>query len=87
MTTGLQTNPSAAYQQTLLNVPETRITSIKNGLCVASEDYGLRTCTVGLWIDAGTRFETAENNGVAHFLEHMAFKVNISMCSFCRNQN
>ena len=29
---------------------------------------------VGLWIDAGSRFETAENNGVAHFLEHMAFK-------------
>lgn len=29
---------------------------------------------VGLWIDAGTRFETPETNGVAHFLEHMAFK-------------
>ena len=29
---------------------------------------------VGLWIDAGSRFETEENNGVAHFLEHMAFK-------------
>ena len=33
------------------------------------------TCTVGVWIDAGSRFETAENNGTAHFLEHMAFKV------------
>ena len=30
---------------------------------------------VGLWIDAGSRYENAENNGVAHFLEHMAFKV------------
>lgn len=30
---------------------------------------------VGLWIDAGSRFETEKNNGVAHFLEHMAFKV------------
>ena len=29
---------------------------------------------VGLWIDAGSRFEEAETNGVAHFLEHMAFK-------------
>ena len=27
-----------------------------------------------MWIDAGSRFETEENNGVAHFLEHMAFK-------------
>ena len=30
---------------------------------------------VGLWIDAGSRFENEKNNGVAHFLEHMAFKV------------
>lgn len=30
--------------------------------------------TVGLWIDAGSRYETDKNNGVAHFLEHMAFK-------------
>ncbi|CAK9004281.1 Mitochondrial-processing peptidase subunit beta (BeMPP1) (Beta-MPP) [Durusdinium trenchii] len=32
------------------------------------------TVTVGVWIDAGSRFETKENNGTAHFLEHMAFK-------------
>lgn len=27
-----------------------------------------------MWIDAGSRYETAQNNGAAHFLEHMAFK-------------
>lgn len=32
------------------------------------------TASVGVWIDAGSRYETAENNGVAHFLEHVAFK-------------
>jgi len=32
------------------------------------------TATVGVWIDAGSRYETAQNNGAAHFLEHMAFK-------------
>ena len=69
------TNPSITYEQTLLNVPETRVTAIKNGLRVASEDYGIPTCTVGVWIDAGSRYETAQNNGTAHFLEHMAFKV------------
>jgi len=41
---------------------------------IASEDSGIPTCTVGVWIDAGSRFETEKNNGVAHFLEHMAFK-------------
>ena len=29
---------------------------------------------MGLWIDAGSRFEDEKTNGVAHFLEHMAFK-------------
>lgn len=28
-----------------------------------------------MWIDAGSRAETNENNGTAHFLEHLAFKV------------
>lgn len=42
---------------------------------VASEDSGAATATVGLWIDAGSRYECEENNGVAHFMEHMAFKV------------
>lgn len=32
------------------------------------------TATVGVWIDAGSRYETDESNGAAHFLEHMAFK-------------
>lgn len=63
------------YEQTLLNVPETRMTAIKNGLRVASEDYGLPTCTVGVWINAGSRFETAQNNGTANFVEHLTFKV------------
>jgi predicted Zn-dependent peptidase len=31
-----------------------------------------------VWIDAGSRAETAETNGTAHFLEHLAFKVRIS---------
>uniref|UniRef100_A0A673CLD4 Mitochondrial-processing peptidase subunit beta n=1 Tax=Sphaeramia orbicularis TaxID=375764 RepID=A0A673CLD4_9TELE len=60
--------------QVALNVPETKVTALENGLRVASEDSGLPTCTVGLWIDAGSRYENQRNNGTAHFLEHMAFK-------------
>ncbi|KAJ6666338.1 hypothetical protein lerEdw1_000611 [Lerista edwardsae] len=60
--------------QIVLNVPETKVSSLENGLRVASEDSGLSTCTVGLWIDAGSRYENEKNNGTAHFLEHMAFK-------------
>jgi len=32
------------------------------------------TATVGVWIDTGSRYESARTNGVAHFLEHMFFK-------------
>ena len=65
---------SASLRQVLVNVPETRVTEISNGVRVATENSGLPTCTVGLWIDAGSRYETPKTNGVAHFLEHMAFK-------------
>uniref|UniRef100_M8CJU9 Putative mitochondrial-processing peptidase subunit beta n=1 Tax=Aegilops tauschii TaxID=37682 RepID=M8CJU9_AEGTA len=30
--------------------------------------------SVGVWVDAGSRFELPGTNGTAHFLEHMAFK-------------
>lgn len=63
-----------ATKSAILNIPETRISTLKNGLRVASENSGSPTTTVGIWIDAGSRFENHKNNGVAHFLEHMAFK-------------
>lgn len=50
------------------------MSELSNGIRVATEDSGIPTCTVGVWIDAGSRYETLQNNGVAHFLEHMAFK-------------
>jgi len=65
---------AAKLQQVLLNVPPTTVTTLDNGLRVATEDSGSPTATVGLWIDAGSRYENEKNNGVAHFLEHMAFK-------------
>jgi predicted Zn-dependent peptidase len=34
----------------------------------------LASAAVGVWVTAGGRHERAEQNGVAHFLEHMAFK-------------
>jgi mitochondrial-processing peptidase subunit beta len=67
-------NTRHSYEELLNSVPETRVTTLSNGLRVATEDYGLPTCTVGIWIDAGSRFETERTNGTAHFLEHMAFK-------------
>ena len=58
----------------LQNTPATEVTTLPNGLRVASEGSHGETATVGIWIDAGSRDETEANNGVAHFFEHLAFK-------------
>jgi processing peptidase subunit beta len=51
------------------------VTTLANGLRVATEPTAhAETATVGVWIDAGSRYEDATTNGTAHFLEHMAFK-------------
>jgi len=52
----------------------TLVSTLPNQLRVASESTGGETATVGMWIDTGSRYESDANNGVAHFLEHMAFK-------------
>ncbi|KAI9204855.1 Metalloenzyme, LuxS/M16 peptidase-like protein [Polychytrium aggregatum] len=63
------------YAKSLNNVPETKVTRLPNGFTVATESNpNFQTATVGVWIDAGSRFENEKNNGTAHFLEHMAFK-------------
>jgi predicted Zn-dependent peptidase len=35
---------------------------------------GLKSASLGIWVGAGGRHERLEQNGIAHFLEHMAFK-------------
>ncbi|CAK0746042.1 hypothetical protein CVIRNUC_001663 [Coccomyxa viridis] len=63
------------YGSVLGQIPETSVTTLPNGMRVASETTPFaETATVGVWIDAGSRYETPDNNGAAHFLEHMAFK-------------
>jgi predicted Zn-dependent peptidase len=48
---------------------------LPNGVRIVAEPMpGLASASVGLWVTAGGRHERAEQNGVAHFLEHMAFK-------------
>jgi predicted Zn-dependent peptidase len=51
------------------------LSRLHNGLQIATDRIDtVDTVSLGLWVDVGTRHEPAEINGVAHFLEHMAFK-------------
>ncbi len=55
--------------------PHLRVTTLRNGLRVATRNMpGLHSAALGIWVNAGGRNERAEQNGIAHFLEHMAFK-------------
>ncbi|MDQ2093754.1 M16 family metallopeptidase [Rhodalgimonas zhirmunskyi] len=50
-------------------------TTLSNGFRIVSERMpSLQSAAVGIWITAGGRNEREEENGIAHFLEHMAFK-------------
>ena len=52
-----------------------RKTILPNGIRVISERIPhIHSITLGVWVWSGSRFETQENNGIAHFLEHMLFK-------------
>ncbi len=51
------------------------IDTLPNGMRVLTEHMpGLASAALGVWVTAGGRHEEAGENGVAHFLEHMAFK-------------
>lgn len=52
-----------------------KITTLSNGFRIVTEAMpGLLSASAGVWVTAGGRHERAEQNGIAHFLEHMAFK-------------
>ncbi|WP_439154711.1 M16 family metallopeptidase [Yoonia sp.] len=51
------------------------LTTLPNGFRIVTEHMpGLQSASIGIWVEAGGRHERIEQNGIAHFLEHMAFK-------------
>lgn len=52
-----------------------RRSELPNGVRVVSEQMpGAPSVTVGLWVENGSRFESARQRGISHFLEHLFFK-------------
>lgn len=50
-------------------------TILPNGLRVVTEHIPhIRSVSVGVWVDVGSRDETETTNGITHFIEHMVFK-------------
>jgi predicted Zn-dependent peptidase len=56
-------------------IREVESTTMPNGIRVATESMPhVRSVSVGVWIGSGARRETASENGLSHFIEHMVFK-------------
>jgi predicted Zn-dependent peptidase len=54
---------------------ELQLITLDNGVRVALDPMpGLETAALGVWVRVGARWERAEENGIAHLFEHMAFK-------------
>ncbi|RZC00849.1 Mitochondrial-processing peptidase subunit alpha isoform B [Glycine soja] len=53
---------------------KTKITTLPNGLKIASETSPNPAASIGLYLDCGSIYETPLSSGVSHLLERMAFK-------------
>lgn len=52
-----------------------RRTVLPSGLRIVTEHApSVKSVSVGVWIDVGSRFESARINGLSHLIEHMTFK-------------
>jgi predicted Zn-dependent peptidase len=70
-----KTSPSViAKSHSSLNMNYKK-TVLPNGIRIVTEEIPyVRSVSVGVWINAGSRDEDKNNNGITHFIEHMVFK-------------
>eukprot|EP00267_Zea_mays_P031643 XP_008664141.2 mitochondrial-processing peptidase subunit alpha [Zea mays] len=57
---------------------KTKVTTLPNGVKIASETSSSPAASVGLYIDCGSICETPASSGVSHLLERMAFKSTVN---------
>ncbi len=56
-------------------VADIKVTELENGVLVATESLpNLHSASLGVYLDIGSRDESAPTNGLAHLFEHMVFK-------------
>ncbi|CAH4016468.1 mitochondrial-processing peptidase subunit alpha [Pieris brassicae] len=65
--------PPVVYSSAKSEDSITEVTTLSNGLRVASEKKFGQFCTAGVVIDSGPRYEVTYPNGISHFLEKLSF--------------
>ena len=66
--------PLGEIPEPLKYVRPFEITTLDNGIRVCTEKMESPISAVGVFVDAGSRYETLDTSGTAHFLEHLLFK-------------
>src|SRR5690242_14631046 len=60
-----------------LNPPQFQTSTLSNGIKVVTVANKQPVSSIGLFINAGSRHESADNAGAAFFMKHMGFKVTL----------
>jgi predicted Zn-dependent peptidase len=48
---------------------------LPNGIRVVTEEFShVPSVAIGIWVENGSRYETAEHGGISHYIEHLLFK-------------
>ncbi|EIN13923.1 LuxS/MPP-like metallohydrolase [Punctularia strigosozonata HHB-11173 SS5] len=75
--TALRRSLKRVHQRTLSTsapAPPVQITTLPNKIRVATEATPSHFSALGLYVDAGSRYETPSTLGVSHFVDRLAFK-------------
>lgn len=70
--------PQPLYSSKSIENYETKVTTLSNGLKVASQAKFGQFCTVGVVINSGSRYEAKYISGISQFLEKLAFSSTIA---------
>lgn len=70
----LKSTHTADYQAALASATPTELTVANNNLKIASQTTDSETTTVGVFIDAGARYEEAGNNGAGNLVQRLLLK-------------
>jgi len=66
--------PQAGSQSHTIEVVSNK-TVLPNGIRIVTEEIPyVRSVSVGVWVNVGSRDESTKKNGISHFVEHMVFK-------------
>ncbi|MEK6571304.1 MAG: pitrilysin family protein, partial [Bacteroidota bacterium] len=70
-----KSNQTGQLQNGPTRLPLYHKTVLENGIRVVSETIPyVRSVSIGIWANVGSRDESGTENGITHFLEHMVFK-------------